>query len=196
MRILIADDESIIRMGLKAMLQEMGHEVLAARNGREALQMARTHHPDLAILDIKMPYTDGLQAAKTLGRTQPLPILLLTAYSEQDLIEEASDLPIHGYLIKPIEPAALAAAIAVAQKRFAETAALAARAAELADSLAERKLVERAKGRLMEAGLSEAQAYQLLQQYARRRRLSLGAVAQLVLEKKSLGFLTAQNPEA
>ncbi|VAW43214.1 hypothetical protein MNBD_CHLOROFLEXI01-3636, partial [hydrothermal vent metagenome] len=104
MRILIADDESIIRMGLKSILQELGHEVLTAVNGREALEMARRHHPDLAILDIKMPYTDGLQAAKVLARSQPLPILLLTAFSEQDLIDKATDLPIHGYLIKPIKP--------------------------------------------------------------------------------------------
>lgn len=196
MKILIADDESIIRMGLKAMLQEMGHEVLAARNGREALQMARAHRPDMAILDIKMPFTDGLQAAKTLGRTQPLPILLLTAYSEQDLIEEASDLPIQGYLIKPIEPGTLAAAIAVARKRYAETIALATRTTELARSLEQRKLVDRARGLIMEAGRSEEQAYQLLQQHARRHGLSLSAVAQRVLQEKSIGFLIIEEPDA
>ena len=128
MRILIADDESIIRMGLKSILQELGHEVLAATNGREALEMARRHRPDLAIFDIKMPFTDGLQAAKALSRTHPMPILLLTAFSEQDLIDKATDLPIHGYLIKPIKPEELAAAIAVAHKRFADNQALAAKA--------------------------------------------------------------------
>ncbi len=182
MRILIADDESIIRMGLQAMLREMGHEVLAARNGREALQMARSHHPDMAMLDIKMPYTDGLQAAKTLGQTQPMPILLLTAYSEQDLIEKASDLPIHGYLIKPIAPAALAAAMAVAQKRFAEAQALAQQAQKLAQSLAARKLVERAKGKLMATGLSEEEAYRRLQEMARGEGRPLAVVAERVVQ--------------
>ncbi|MEZ4643777.1 MAG: response regulator [Chloroflexota bacterium] len=189
MRILIADDESIIRMGLQAMLREMGHEVFAARNGREALQMARSHRPDMAILDIKMPYTDGLQAAKTLGHTQPMPILLLTAYSEQDLIEKATDLPIHGYLIKPIEPAAMAAAIAVAQKRFAETQALAQQAEKLAQTLAMRKLVERAKGKLMESGLSEEEAYRAMQEYARAQQRPLMEVAQKVLQCDDLAFL-------
>lgn len=189
MKILIADDESIIRMGLKAMLQELGHEVLAARNGREALNMARSQRPDMAILDIKMPYTDGLQAAKILGRTQPMPILLLTAYSEQDLIEQATDLPIHGYLIKPIAPAALSAAIAVAQKRYAETISLATRAVKLEQTLATRKLVDRAKGKLMATGLSEADAHQLLQQVARQQQQSLAVVAQQVLDGDDIDFL-------
>ena len=183
MRILIADDESIIRMGLKAMLQEMGHEVLAAANGREALQMARQHQPDLAILDIKMPYTDGLQAAKTLARTQPLPILLLTAFSEQDLIDEATDLPVHGYLVKPIKPAELAAAVAVARKRFEENRALAERTAELEETLAVRKLVDRAKSRLMAQGMSEEEAYRRLQQTARESRKSMAEVAAVVLKE-------------
>lgn len=185
MKILIADDESIIRLGLKAMLQEMGHEVLAAVNGREALDMARRYQPDLAILDIKMPYTDGLQAAKTLGRTQPLPILLLTAYSEEDLIERATDLPIHGYLIKPIKPAELAAAIAVARKRFEESQALAEQNVKLAETLETRKLVEQAKGRLMQTGLSEEAAYRALQKRARETRRSLGEVAQAVLNERA-----------
>ena len=184
MRILIADDESIIRMGLKAMLQEMGHEVLAAANGREALQMARRHEPDLVILDIKMPYTDGLQAARTLARTQPLPILLLTAFSERDLIEEASDLPIHGYLVKPIKPAELAAAIAVARKRFEENRALVDRTAELEETLAMRKLIDRAKGKLMAQGLSEEGAYEALQRAARESRTSIAEIAAAVLKDK------------
>lgn len=183
MQILIADDESIIRMGLKRMLQGMGHEVVAAKNGRLALELARKHNPDLAILDIRMPYTDGLQAAKTLSRTQPLPILLLTAYSEADLIEQATDLPIQGYLIKPIEPAELAAAIAIARKRFDEGQALAQQAAALQENLETRKLVERAKGHLMQTmGLNEKAAYQTLQKVARDKRLSMAEVANAVLK--------------
>lgn len=183
MKILIADDESLIRMGLKATLQEMGHEVLAAANGREALQMARHHRPDFAILDIKMPYTDGLQAAKVLNRTHPIPILLLTAYSEKDLIEKATDLFIHGYLIKPIQPAELSAAIAVARKRFDESVALARRTVQLEHSLAERKLVERAKAQLMQKGLSEAQAYETIQQRARHARQSMAEIARAILDE-------------
>jgi AmiR/NasT family two-component response regulator len=182
MKILIADDESIIRMGLKAMLQEMGHEVLAATNGREALAMARRHQPDLAILDIKMPYTDGLQAAKTLARTQPLPILLLTAFSERDLIEKATELPIQGYLIKPIKQEELTAAIAVAHKRFADNQALVQRAGQLEDTLATRKLVDRAKGKLMATGMTEEEAYRTLQQRARDSRQSLRQVAEAMLK--------------
>lgn len=182
MKILIADDESIIRMGLKSMLQAGGHHVLAATNGREALQMARRHQPDMAILDIKMPYTDGLQAARTLSRTQPMPILLLTAFSEKDLIEEATDLPIQGYLIKPIQPEELAAAIAVAGKRFAESQQLAAEKEKLAQELAERKIIEQAKGKLMKSGLDEEQAYRVIQKHARNNRQSMHQAALAVLK--------------
>jgi response regulator NasT len=183
MRILIADDESIIRLGIKAMLNEMGHEVLAASNGREALQMAQRHQPDLAILDIKMPFTDGLQAARTLARTCPLPILLLTAFSEQDLIEQAADLPIQGYLIKPIKPEELAAAIAIATRRFADASSLQERADKLEDELVTRKLIDRAKGKLMATGLTEDEAYQTIQQRARTNRQSMRQVALSILQQ-------------
>jgi response regulator NasT len=182
-KILIADDEPIIRMGLKSMLQEMGHRVTAAANGREALRMARRQHFDLAILDIKMPYTDGLQAAETLARTAPLPIVLLTAFSERDLVEEASDLPIHGYLVKPVQAGQLSAAISVARKRFEEAQAGRARAQELAQKLEERKVVDRAKGKLMDAGLSEEDAYRTMQRLARKMQRSMGQVARQILEE-------------
>ena len=177
MRILIAEDESIIRLGLKSMLQELGHEVFAAANGREALQMARHHDPELAILDIKMPYTDGLQAARTLARTQPMPILLLTAFSQQDLIEEAAELPIQGYLVKPIKTEELAAAIAVATRRFADMQVLALENQKLEDQLLTRKLIERAKGKLMQDGLSEEEAYLAIQEQARSNRQSIKQAA-------------------
>ncbi len=181
MRILIADDESIIRLGLKAMLEGLGHEVWAATNGREALQMVTRYEPELAILDIKMPFTDGLQAAKTLARTHPLPILLLTAFSEQDLIEKATDLPIQGYLIKPIQPAELSAAINVAYKRFWEQQSLADQAAKLQETLEMRKLVDRAKGKLMAKGFSEEEAYQAIQREARSKGRSMKEVALAIL---------------
>ena len=143
--------------------------------------MVTRFEPDLAILDIKMPYTDGLQAAKTLARTHPLPILLLTAYSEQDLIEKATDLPIQGYLIKPIKPAELSAAITVAYKRFVEQQMLADRADKLQETLEMRKLVDRAKGKLMETGLSEEEAYQAMQREARNKGRTIKDVALAIL---------------
>lgn len=182
MDILIADDEPIIRMGLKAMLQEMGHRVTAARNGREALRLARRQPFDLAILDIKMPYTDGLEAARTLARTSPLPVLLLTAFSEQDLIEEASDLPIQGYLVKPVQIGQLAAAIAVARKRFIDRQAQRKRAQALELELEHRKVIERAKGKLMLGGLSEDAAYRAIQRQARKAQRPMHEVAQEILD--------------
>lgn len=183
MRILIADDESIIRMGLASILETQGHSVLAAANGREAIRLAEHHQPDLAILDIRMPYTDGLQAAKTIAKHRPLPILILTAFSEQDLIEKATDLPIHGYLIKPVQPEALGAAIRVAVKRFEERQAQAELSSKLARQLAERKTVDRAKGILMEAGLSEAEAYAEIQTRARANRQSLLTTAEQIVRE-------------
>lgn len=183
MRILIADDESIIRMGLKAMLQEMGHAVLEATNGREALEMARRHLPDLAILDINMPYTDGIQAAKTLSRTQPLPILILTAYSDQETVERAADLPIQGYLIKPVDPKQLEAAITVAVKRFGQVQNLEGEKERLAEKLEGRKLIDRAKRILMaQKRLSENDAYRLLQLRAREKRVTIEEVARKVVK--------------
>lgn len=181
MKILIADDESIIRMGLKSMLQELGHAVWAATNGREALQMARRQPFDLAILDIKMPFTDGLQAAKTLSKNHPMPIILLTAYSQDDLIEKAADLPIHGYLIKPIKREELSAAIAIATKRFQELISLAEEKLQLAQALEERKTIEKAKGKLMKTGLNEEEAYLWLQKHARDNRKSMHQAALTVL---------------
>ena len=183
MKILIADDESIIRMGLKSMLEGMGHEVVASVNGREALEMTRRQQFDLAILDIKMPYTDGLQAAKTIARTKPMPIIMLTAFGDNDLIEKASDLPIQGYLIKPVEPAELSAAINVAYKRFNEQRVIAEQAVKLHRTLEMRKIVDRAKGKLMADGLTEEEAYRRIQQEARDTGQSMHDVAQAILVK-------------
>jgi response regulator NasT len=180
MLVLIADDEGIIRMGLQKMLRNMGHDVLAATNGREALQMARRHQPDFAILDIQMPFTDGLQAAKTLSQTQPLPILILTAFSDRDMVEKAADLPIHGYLIKPIQAEALEAAMIVAVKRFTEQQALQAQTAKLEKTLALRKLIDKAKGVLMAKGMTEQEAYLYLQKKARDENRTIVAVAKEV----------------
>ena len=184
MRVLIADDESIIRLGLRSMLREMGHEVLAAANGREALEMARNHPVDLAILDIKMPFTDGLQAAKTLARLNPIPIIMLTAYSDQELIDKATDLPIHGYLVKPVQKGDIAAAIAVAVKRFQDAQQLQQQADDLHQQLETRKLLDRAKARLMEMqNLSEDEAYHTIQTVARQQQQTIRQIAEAILRQ-------------
>lgn len=186
LKILIADDESIIRLGLKTMLTSLGHQVTLAADGREALKLAHLRMFDFAIFDVKMPFTDGLEAARALYRYRPTPILLLTAFSERELIERAAQLPIQGYLIKPIAEDQLAASIEVARRRFEDSRATANKAAELEDTLETRKLVERAKGLLMKRGLSEEEAYQHLQKSARDQQLTLKRVAEKVLkaEKK------------
>ena len=185
MRIVIAEDESIIRLGLKKMLEQMGHMVWAAANGREALQMVRKHQPDLAILDVQMPYTDGLHTAKNIAQIHPIPVLLLTAFSDDALIAQAAELPIHGYLVKPTSPPELKAAIAVACKRFEEMVSLLQANAALQEKLETRKLVDRAKGALMvQKGLSEEDAYRLLQLRAREGRLSLKEVALAVVRNE------------
>lgn len=177
----MAEDEAIIRLGLRTMLTAMGHEVLLAANGREALNLVRNARPEVALLDIRMPLTDGLEVARVIARKHPMPIIILTAYGEQDLIEKASELPIQGYLIKPVDERDLAAALQVAVRRFAETQAAAQQVAELQATLETRKLVDRAKGVLMAGGLSEEAAYLTLQHRAREERLSMRQVAEAVL---------------
>jgi len=176
LKILVADDESIIRMGLRTMLGALGHDVLLAANGRDALQLVRTARPDLALLDLQMPLTDGIEAAKVIARTRPMPIIILTAFSQEDLIEKAAALPIQGYLVKPVNERDLAAAIEVAVARFEDAQAAARR-----DNLETRKLLDRAKGRLMQTGLTEEAAYLAIQSRARESRISLKQAAEAVL---------------
>jgi response regulator NasT len=183
MRILVADDESIIRMGLKSMLQSLGHEVITANNGREALRRAREYQLDLALLDIKMPMSDGLQVAAALHRYKPLPVIILTAYSADELVREAADLPIHGYLVKPVQQESLGAAIAVAVRRFEELEELRLEKEKLERQLKARKLVDRAKGKLMARGMSEEEAYRTLQSRARQSRQSMDQIALAILRE-------------
>jgi response regulator NasT len=181
LRIIVADDEAIIRLGLKTMLTELGHTVTLATNGREALQMIRAQPFDLALLDIQMPFTNGLEAAKAIARKHPLPIVILTAFGQSDFIEQAAELPIQGYLIKPVNERDLAATIGIAVARFTEAQTLAREKAVLQADLETRKIVERAKGQLMQTGLSETEAYQTLQRRAREQRLTLREVAEALL---------------
>jgi AmiR/NasT family two-component response regulator len=187
LRILVADDESIIRMGLRTMLIALGHEVQLAANGREALNLARAGRFDLALLDIQMPLTDGLEAARVLARKHPMPILILTAFSDSDLIQRAVQLPIQGYLVKPVNERDLAATLEVAVARFEDTQAAARDKAELLSKLEARKVVERAKGMLVQTGLTEDEAYTALQRRARAARLTMQQAAEAVLAEKDAG---------
>ncbi len=181
LNILIADDESIIRLGLKRILEEAGHTVYAAEDGTTAVRLAEGRMPDLAILDIKMPEMDGLEAARVLLDRAQVPVIFLTAYGEQELIERAARLPVMGYLVKPLKEAELLAMIEVASNRFEEHARTAQAAAEMEGELAARRTIDRAKGLLMQReGISELDAYDRLQQRARAERRTLQEVAEEV----------------
>ena len=174
LEILIADDESIIRLGLKQILEEAGHTVYAAENGVAAVRLAEAHTPDLVILDIKMPEMDGFEAARAIQDRIQVPIIFLTAYGEQELVERAVRLSVMGYLVKPINEAELLAMIQVAARRFEEHTRTAQAAGELQDELASRRTIDRAKGLLMQReGISELAAYNRLQQRARTERRTL-----------------------
>lgn len=182
LRVLVADDEAIIRLGLRSMLAQMGHEVLLAADGREALNLARASRPDIALLDIRMPNVDGLEVALTLNQRQAMPIILLTAYSEQDLIERATELQVQAYLIKPVDERDLTAAIPVAIARFKDSQVAQDKITDLQETIETRKLIDRAKGVLMlRDALSEDQAYHQLQKRARDERISMRKVAEDVL---------------
>ena len=168
MRILIAEDETIIRLDLREILERAGFEVCAeARDGEEAVELALSEQPDLAILDVKMPRVDGIEAARRILGERPIPIVILTAYGQDELVSRAVEAGVFGYLVKPFRETDLLPAIHAARARHAELQELREEAESLAEALATRKLVERAKGLLMaREGLSEEDAF------ARLRRAS------------------------
>jgi response regulator NasT len=179
LHVLIAEDESLIRLGLKCILEEAGHTVYAAEDGQAALDLAERRTPDIAILDIRMPRMDGMEAARRLYERSPIPILFLTAYGERALVEQAARLPIQGYLVKPLREAELFAMMEVAMGRFEEQQRTARVAADASAALAEQRTIQRAKGRLMQQeGLSELAARDRLEERARSERRSLLEVAE------------------
>src|SRR5438552_8228055 len=161
MRILIAEDETIIRLDLKQLLERAGYDVVAeAKDGEEAVALARSEEPELAILDVKMPKLDGIEAARRILEERPVPIVMLTAYGQQELVSRAVEAGVFGYLVKPFREQDLLPAIAAARARHEELQALRAEAESLAEALSARKAIERAKGLLMEKeGLSEQDAF-------------------------------------
>jgi len=183
LRALIADDESVIRMDLREMLTEAGHEVVAeAATGEEAVAQARSEGPDIAIVDIKMPGMDGIEAARVMIAEEICPVVLLTAYGQPDLVARAKDAGVFGYVTKPFEERDLFPAIEIARSRFEELKALREQVASLEEAIETRKVVEQAKGILMQMhGLNEREAYRRIQQESMNRRKSMREIAEALI---------------
>lgn len=187
-RILVAEDEALIRMDLVEMLQGAGYEVVAqATNGQEAIDLALLHKPDLAILDVKMPVLDGISAAEKI--IDVAPVLMLTAFSQKELIDRARDAGVMAYVVKPFTIGDLIPAIEIAISRHLQMSVLAAEVADLHDRLETRKLIDRAKGILMTAlNLPEPEAFSWIQRAAMDRRMSMKAVAEAVINPDAVPF--------
>lgn len=172
LKIVIADNESIIRMDLKEMLEEAGHEVVGeCFNGLKAIELTQRLKPDLVIMDIKMPEMDGITAAKRISDQKLAPVILLTAFSQKDIVEKAKNSGVLAYLVKPIKPSNLFPAIEIALSRFNEIKQLESELDDIKNSLEMRKLLDRAKGILMDAyNLSESEAYRRIQKYSMAKR--------------------------
>ena len=179
-RIVIVDDESIIRIDLREMLSNLGYLVIGeVGDGRSAVNLARELRPDLVIMDIKMPGMDGIDAAKILTEEKVAPVLLLTAYSQKELVSRARQAGVVGYLVKPFRESDLSPAIEVALARFAEFRALESEVGDLQEALETRKFVERAKGILMDTqGLPEADAFRKIQKMSMNTRKPMKEVAE------------------
>jgi response regulator NasT len=182
-RVLVAEDETIIRLDLKGMLEAAGLEVCAeARDGEEAVRLARETEPDVVLLDVKMPRLDGIEAARQILDERPLPIVMVTAYGEQELVSRAVEAGVFGYLVKPFREADLLPAIRAAQARHRELVELREETESLAAALAARKTIERAKGLLMEKeGLSEDDAFARLRKASQVSGRPMQVVAEAVL---------------
>jgi two-component system, response regulator PdtaR len=184
LRVVVAEDEALIRLDLVEMLREEGYDVVGeAGDGDEAVRLARELRPNLIIMDIKMPGTDGLEAARTIAGERLAPVVMLTAFSQRELVESARDAGAMAYLVKPFSKTDVVPAIELAASRYAEVAALEAEVAGLTDRLETRKAVERAKGLLMaKKKMTEPDAFRWIQRTAMDRRTTMRAVADAVVE--------------
>ncbi len=183
-RVLIAEDEALIRLDLAEMLRDEGYEVVGeAGDGQEAVELAEKLKPDLVIMDVKMPRRDGIDAASEIAGKRIAPIVVLTAFSQRDLVDRARDAGAMAYLVKPFSINDLIPAIELAVSRFTEITALEREVASLADRLETRKLIERAKGVLQtKQGMTEPAAFKWIQRAAMDRRTTMRRVAEVVLE--------------
>lgn len=188
MRVLIADDDPIIRLDLKQMLESLSYTVVAeAEDGQQAVALARETRPDVCVLDVKMPAMDGIDAATVLTEELIAPAILLTAYSDQELISRAKDAGVFGYLVKPFKPSDLSPAIEVARSRYEQNQQLAKEVDNLTERLETRKVVERAKGILIEdLGLNEADAYRRIQQQSMNSRKSMREIAEAIITAREI----------
>ena len=182
-RILVAEDEAIIRLDLADMLGEAGYDVVGqASNGEQAVEMARELEPDLVIMDVKMPVMDGISAAEEIGAAKICPVVMLTAFSQTELVERARDAGVMAYIVKPFTAADLGPAIDIARSRWVEMKALENEIADLGERLETRKAVDRAKGILMKKlKITEAEAFRWIQKTAMDRRLGMKEVADAVI---------------
>jgi response regulator NasT len=182
-RVVIAEDETIIRLDLRSLLENAGFEVCGeARDGEEAVALVRETEPDVVLLDVKMPRLDGIEAARRILDERPVPIVMVTAYGEQELVSRAVEAGVFGYLVKPFRESDVLPAIAAARARHEELEAVRAEAASLADALAARKAIERAKGLLMEReGLTEEEAFARLRKASQISGKQLRVVAEALI---------------
>ncbi len=195
MRVLIAEDEALIRLDLSEMLAEEGYDVVAqAADGEQAVALAMEHRPDLVVMDVKMPKLDGIAAASQIAAARIAPVVMLTAFSQRELVDRAREAGAMAYLVKPFSKTDLVPAIEMARSRFEEIAQLETEVADLTDQLETRKVVERAKSILQEAlSISEPDAFRWIQKTAMDLRLSMKQVADGVIDK---GPLIGQNGSA
>lgn len=195
-RVLIAEDEALIRLDLAEMLAEEGYEVVGeAGDGETAVRLAEELKPDLVILDIKMPIMDGLAAAERIAGSRIAPVIILTAFSQRDLVERARAAGAMAYLVKPFQKSDLVPAVEIALSRYSEIAALEAEVAGLTDRLEVRKTVERAKGALMTTyNMTEPQAFKWIQRTAMDHRMTMKEVSERILAETAGGEVTQPAP--
>lgn len=195
LRILVAEDESVTALGLEQDLRSLGHSVIGiAGDGVTAVSMARTLSPDLVLMDVRMPHLSGLEAAEQIHRERPVPIIIVTAYSDAETLDRAVTAPVFHYLVKPVTAAQLSAAIAIAEARHQEWLRERQESEDLRKRLDDRKVIERAKGILMEReGISESAAYRVLQRTSQSRNMTMADLSRSLLAAEELMRPQAQR---
>ena len=187
MRVLIVDDESLIRMDLRDIIESCGHEVVAeGTNGVEALALCKKHKPDIILMDVKMPELDGIEAARQIGFHHEAPVVLLTSYSQQDLIDKARDSGVYGYLIKPVREEQLVPTLEMALGRYKSDAQLREKMAELEQSLEDRTIIQKGTGILMELySISEVEAYNRIRTLSMNKQISIIETCNLIIKQSN-----------